>query len=165
VKLRSVAAPALALAVTLAAGGCGEKRETSTGGASGASPATPGTVSVSESEFKLTPASAQAQGSGPVTIRVKNDGATQHALVVVGPKGAVKTPTLAPGQGATLKADLKPGTYAMFCPIDGHKRKGMVGKIVVGKGGGSGSGGGTSTDKGGDGGGGGGSGGSRGGGY
>jgi uncharacterized cupredoxin-like copper-binding protein len=146
----------LALGVALAAGGCGEKRETSTGGASGASSAAPGAASISESEFKLTPASAQVQSAGPVTIHVKNDGATQHALVVVGPKGAVKTPTLAPGQGATLKADLKPGTYAMFCPIDGHKGKGMVGKIVVGKGKGKGagsSGGGTSTDKGGGGGG------------
>ena len=126
---RSVAAPALAVAIATFAGGCGEKRETSTGGAS--SGLAPGTVSVSESEFKLTPSTVRVPSSGPVTIQVTNSGGIQHALVVEGPRGGVKTPTLSPGHGASLGADLKPGTYTMFCPIDGHRAKGMEGKLVV----------------------------------
>jgi plastocyanin len=134
------AVPILALAL-LAVPGCGEKRETTTGGAS-TQQSSPAAVTVSETEFKLSPASLEAEG-GKVSIEVKNDGSTEHALEVEGPNGEVETPTLAPGKSATLTADLKPGTYEMYCPIDGHKDKGMKGELVVG---GGGSGGGTSTD-------------------
>jgi uncharacterized cupredoxin-like copper-binding protein len=124
----------------VALSGCGEKRETTTGGASTGGSA-PAAVTVSETEFKLDPSPAQAAKEGPVTVQVKNDGSTQHALEIEAPSGEVKTPTLAPGKSATLKVDLKAGSYEMYCPIDGHKGKGMKGEIVVGSGGG-----GTSTD-------------------
>jgi uncharacterized cupredoxin-like copper-binding protein len=140
------AAPLIAL-VALAVSGCGEKRETTTGAASSSASAA---VTVSETEFKLDPSTPKAN-AGSVTIEVKNDGGTDHALEIEGPNGEIKTPTLAPGKSATVKADLKAGTYAMYCPIDGHKGKGMKGEIVVG---GGGSGGGTGTDGGGSGGGG-----------
>jgi plastocyanin len=124
--------------------GCGEKRETTTGAGSsgGSAPAT----SISETEYKLTPASAQAAGSGPITVQVKNAGSTQHALEIEAPSGEVKSKTLSPGASQTLTVNLKPGTYDMYCPIDGHKGKGMVGKLVVG---GGGSGGGSGGDSGG----------------
>ena len=141
------AVPFVAIAV-LAVSGCGEKRETTTGGASTGGSASAG-VTVSETEFKLAPSSAQAANSGSVTVQVKNAGTTDHALVVEAPGGEVKTPTLAPGKTAVLKADLKPGTYQMYCPIDGHKDKGMKGEIKVGGGGGGSSGGGSSSGGGG----------------
>jgi plastocyanin len=134
--------PALAIVLALAAAGCGEKRATTTGGASGtgggsSSPAG-GALSISETEFKLTPSSEQVDKGGPVTIKVKNDGGTAHALKVEGPNGEVQTGTIAPGKSATLKADLsKPGSYEMYCPIDGHKDKGMKGEIKVGSAGSS----------------------------
>jgi heme/copper-type cytochrome/quinol oxidase subunit 2 len=38
-----------------------------------------------------------------------------------------------PGASATLEADLdKPGTYTWYCPLDGHRGKGMSGSITVG---------------------------------
>src|SRR3954469_19679526 len=134
--------PAAAAVVALAMAGCGEKRETTTGSASGSGG--PGSsasapISISETEFKLTPSSAQVDKGGTVAIKVKNDGSTAHALEVEGPGGEVKTGTIAPGKSATLQADLsKPGSYEMYCPIDGHKDKGMKGEIKVGSGGGSG---------------------------
>jgi uncharacterized cupredoxin-like copper-binding protein len=137
------AVPCVAVALVVLSG-CGEKRETTTGGASSGGSAS-AAASVSETEFKLDPSSARAS-AGSVSVQVKNDGTTQHALVIEAPGGEVKTPTLAPGKSATLKLDLKPGTYEMYCPIDGHKNKGMKGELVVGAGG---SGAGTSTDKGG----------------
>jgi uncharacterized cupredoxin-like copper-binding protein len=137
------AVPILALAL-LAASGCGEKRETTTGGASTMGSA-PAAVTISETEFKLDPGSPEVEDAGKVTIEVKNDGSTDHALEIEGlPGGEMKTPTLAPGKSATLTADLKEGSYEIYCPIDGHKGKGMKGQIVVGSG--SSSGGGTSTD-------------------
>lgn len=137
----SLARPAAALAAVglLALAGCGEKRETTTGGASGTGSA-PAAVTVSESEFKLDPGSLDVPKEGPVTVQVKNDGAIGHALEIAGPDGEFKTSTIAPGKSATLKADLKPGTYEMYCPIDGHKDKGMKGEIKVAGGGSGGSG-------------------------
>jgi len=142
--------PLVGIALTAAVAGCGEKRETTTGAApsGGSAPA----VTISETEYKLTPSNAQAAKSGQVTVQVRNEGGTQHSLEIETPSGEVKAKTLAPGASQTLTASLKPGTYDMYCPIDGHKAKGMVGKLVVG---GGGSGGGSGDDNGGSGGGGG----------
>jgi plastocyanin len=126
------AATAVAAIAALATAGCGEKRETTTGGGSPAG----APIGISETEFKLTPSSVQVDEGGAVSIEVTNDGSVTHALAVVGPTGTMKTATIAPGKSATLRADLsKPGTYAMYCPIDGHRNQGMNGEIKVGSGG------------------------------
>jgi uncharacterized membrane protein YgcG len=71
-----------------------------------------------------------------------------HALEVVGPGGEAKTAAIQPGSSAKLKVALnKPGTYTFYCPIDGHRAKGMEGSIVVA--GGSSGGGQTTTGSGG----------------
>ena len=130
------AAPVFALAAVLALAGCGEKRHSSgsSGSSSGGAAAT-----ISESEFKLAPSSASvAPGS---TISVKNTGKFPHALEIELKNGEIKTRTLSPGQSVQLKAPDKAGTYTMYCPIDHHKQKGMLGKLTVG---GSSSGGGSS---------------------
>jgi uncharacterized cupredoxin-like copper-binding protein len=139
VILRPGSAAALAAAGLLVLAGCGEKRETTTGAAS---PAGGAGVTVSESEFKLTPANAQAAKGGEISIQLKNDGGTQHALEIKTPGGEVKSKTLSPGDSQTLTANLKPGTYEMYCPIDGHKAQGMAGTISVG----AAPGGGTTTN-------------------
>ncbi|MEA2459723.1 MAG: hypothetical protein QOC95_2695 [Thermoleophilaceae bacterium] len=141
--MRGPARSATALAATglIALAGCGEKRETTTGaGATAGSSAAPGSLSVSETEFKLTPSSPKVAKAGTVSIQVKNDGTTQHALEVVAPGGEVKTAPIAPGKNATLKVNLsKAGTYQWYCPIDGHRGMGMKGQIVVAGGGSGGS--------------------------
>jgi uncharacterized cupredoxin-like copper-binding protein len=129
-RLRSTTA--LAVAGLFVVAGCGEKRETTTGAAA---PAGGSTVTIMESEYKLTPPNAEAAKGGQVQIQVKNEGGTEHALEIEAPGGEVKSKTLSPGDSQTLTANLKPGTYEMYCPIDGHKGKGMVGKLVVGAGG------------------------------
>ena len=42
-----------------------------------------------------------------------------------------KTPTIEAGKTATLKVDLKPGTYDVYCSIPGHKQAGMDVKLTV----------------------------------
>jgi uncharacterized cupredoxin-like copper-binding protein len=137
----------IAVVAVLALSGCGEKRETTTGAGSSAAGSS-AAASVSETEFKLDPAAATVDQAGQVTVQVKNDGSTEHALEIEAPGGEVKTPTLAPGKSATLKLDLKAGSYQMYCPIDGHKDKGMKGELVV-AGGGTDSNGGSSNGGGG----------------
>jgi uncharacterized cupredoxin-like copper-binding protein len=87
-------------------------------------------ATVSETEFKLTPSTANV-GSGAVTITAKNDGTTMHNLNVEGKGMEKKTANLQPGSSASLKLNLKPGTYEMYCSIPGHKQAGMLGKVVV----------------------------------
>jgi uncharacterized cupredoxin-like copper-binding protein len=142
---------AITAAGLLAVAGCGEKRETGTGsGAAQAGGAAMSTVKVSETEFKLTPSAPKVAKAGAIEFQVKNDGTTEHALEVVTPDGEVKTAPIAPGKSATLKADLKAGTYQWYCPIDGHRDKGMKGQVVVaGGGGGSSNGGGGGYSRGG----------------
>jgi plastocyanin len=133
---------ALGAAGLLVLAGCGEKRETTTGaGASTQGTASGGPITISETEFKLDPSSPEVPKAGPVQFTVKNDGTIDHALEIEGPNGEIKTAAIAPGKSAKVTADLsKPGTYEMYCPIDGHKANGMKGEIKVAGGGSGGSG-------------------------
>jgi uncharacterized cupredoxin-like copper-binding protein len=88
------------------------------------------TVTASETEFKiaLSPSSVHA---GKVTFEVKNDGKIPHDLVVEGNGVKAKTPLLDAGESKTLEADLKPGTYDVYCSVPGHKEAGMDVKLTV----------------------------------
>jgi uncharacterized cupredoxin-like copper-binding protein len=90
------------------------------------------TVSVSESEFKITlPATKVAPGK--VTFAVTNAGKIQHDLVVSGPgvTGAAKTALLNAGQTAKLTVTLAAGSYTLYCSVAGHRAAGMVAKLTV----------------------------------
>jgi uncharacterized cupredoxin-like copper-binding protein len=104
---------------------------TSTAATSTPAAAGGGTVTLGESEFKITPKDATAK-AGKVTIDVKNDGATVHNLNVEG-NGIEekKTADLQPGSSGKLTVNLKPGKYEMYCSIDGHRASGMEGTITV----------------------------------
>ncbi len=92
-----------------------------------------GGVSLSETEFKITPATAKASKTGKITITVTNNGTITHALAVQTPAGPVKTPHIAPGQSAKLTVDISmAGSYTFFCPIGNHRQAGMHGMLVVG---------------------------------
>ncbi len=83
-------------------------------------------VSLYQWGIKLAPAAVKA---GPVTFQVRNDGTFIHALAIEGTKSA--TPDLKPHKTATLKATLKRGSYTLFCPVAGHRQKGMATKLTV----------------------------------
>jgi uncharacterized cupredoxin-like copper-binding protein len=87
-------------------------------------------VPVTETEFKIAlPKSTLAAGS--YSFQVKNDGKIEHDLVIQGNGVDERTPTIEPGKTATLKVDLKPGTYDVYCSIPGHKQAGMDFKLTV----------------------------------
>ena len=99
---------------------------TTTGGGGGAGE----TVNVGEVEYKLNPSDVTVK-PGQVTFDVSNDGTTIHNLEVEGVDEA-KTPDLAPGSSGQVTVDLsKPGTYDMYCTIDGHRNLGMEGTVTV----------------------------------
>jgi uncharacterized cupredoxin-like copper-binding protein len=99
------------------------------------------TVVIKESEFKLSPSSVTLSKPGTYAFKAENKGATQHSLEIEG-KGvkseggeageAKLERTLNPGQSSVLTVSFqKPGTYEMYCPVDGHKQAGMKGEVVV----------------------------------
>jgi plastocyanin len=118
--------------------GCGDDSgATTTGVPAENSPSVPKPakqVVIHATEFSLDPAQATGGSEGLVTIKIVNDGKVPHALAVDGPNGEVQLDgRVEPGATATLEADLdKPGTYTMYCPLDGHRARGMSGTITVG---------------------------------
>ena len=94
------------------------------------------TISVAETEFRLSPANPSVSKAGVVEFNVVNAGKVAHALEVEGPGVEVETDRIEPGSDATLKADLdKVGRYELYCPIGDHKDRGMRGEITMAGGG------------------------------
>jgi plastocyanin len=80
-------------------------------------------------KFDKTSLSAKA---GKVTIVMTNTSSVPHAVELEGggieKKGAVVT---SGGSVSRVTADLKPGKYEFYCPVDGHKAAGMKGTLTV----------------------------------
>ena len=91
------------------------------------------TIEVKETEYKLKPANINLKKAGTYVLRAVNSGSTTHALEIESKGIEKETKNLNPGKNAALKVTLKPGKYEIYCPVDGHKEKGMEGKITVGK--------------------------------
>jgi uncharacterized cupredoxin-like copper-binding protein len=99
------------------------------------------TVVIKETEFKLSPSSVTLSKPGTYTFRAENKGSAQHSLEIEG-KGvksegseggeAKLKQVLNPGQSGVLTVTFqRPGTYEMYCPVDGHEQEGMKGEVVV----------------------------------
>jgi uncharacterized cupredoxin-like copper-binding protein len=129
-------AAVLLLPVCLALAGCGGGYGSSSGNSgttTAAAPAAGHVVSLSESEYKISPSTVSVAKAGKVTFNVKNMGQITHALEIEGNGVETKTMSIAPGESASITVDLsKNGKYEMYCPIDGHRAKGMEGTVQVG---------------------------------
>ena len=88
------------------------------------------TVDLSETEYKITPADPSVK-AGTVTFDISNDGSTLHNIEIEGNGVEEASDDLEAGATGQLTVDLKPGTYEMYCSIDGHKDLGMEGEITV----------------------------------
>jgi len=88
-------------------------------------------VNLSEWKVQVTPSSVPA---GPVTFAVTNAGTIPHAFEVEGRGMERSTPQIQPGTSATLKLDLRSGSYEMYCPVGkgSHKMLGMMSHLMVG---------------------------------
>jgi VCBS repeat-containing protein len=90
------------------------------------------TFQVVETEFKLTPSTFTIDKAGTYAFEAKNSGQAVHSLEIEGNGVEAKLESdLEPGESGTVTVDLKPGTYEMYCPVDGHKDQGMEGSIGV----------------------------------
>jgi hypothetical protein len=95
----------------------------------------PAPTATAQSQVDLLEYSIHMQPSypaGPQTFAVANAGKENHGLVIEGNGTQVKLPNeLTRGDRSTMTVDLKPGTYTAWCPVDGHKGKGMSTTFTV----------------------------------
>jgi uncharacterized cupredoxin-like copper-binding protein len=78
-------------------------------------------------EYQIHP--PQTLRAGKQTLTLVNAGKEKHAFAIEGT--TVKSAELSRGDSASLEVDLKPGTYTVYCPVDGHRGKGMTSTITV----------------------------------
>lgn len=68
--------------------------------------------------------------AGKVRFRYIDNGAIPHTLLIEGIKG-FKMEVTVNGSVDDASADLKPGTYTMYCDVVGHRAAGMHAKLIV----------------------------------
>ncbi|MGH3669439.1 MAG: cupredoxin domain-containing protein [Pseudonocardiaceae bacterium] len=92
-------------------------------------------VSVQMTDFHLA-LSQQSLPPGTYTFVAVNAGQAPHAIEIDGPGVSdQRTPgDVQSGQSASMTVTLQPGSYEMYCPVDGHKAKGMDMHFTVGGG-------------------------------
>ena len=83
------------------------------------------TVRTVEKEFSIKLESGDSLKPGRYRFRVANQGKIEHDLEIEGAGIEEKTPLIAPGEEASLEADLKPAKYRFYCTVPGHAESGM----------------------------------------
>jgi uncharacterized cupredoxin-like copper-binding protein len=82
----------------------------------------------------LNPRNTHLEKPGIYVLEAVNSGKTTHALEVEGEGIEEFSDEIQPGERTKLRVDLKPGTYGLTCPVDGHEDKGMETTITVNEG-------------------------------
>ena len=125
----------LAAALVLAIAGCGgDDSSSGSGGSSGSSSSGGGgqqlaVASPSDGSLKFDKTTLEAK-AGTVTINYDNPSTTAHAVEIEGNGVEEKSDTITGGK-TSVTADLKPGKYTFYCPVDSHRSQGMEGTITV----------------------------------
>ena len=110
-------------------------------------------ITVEATDFTYNPFSIQIPAGQPVTLTLKNSGRVEHDFVIdtinvanveegdIGHAEHHRTGQEAEydlhffaraGETATLRfTALEPGTYEIFCSVEGHKEAGMIGDLIV----------------------------------
>ena len=89
------------------------------------------TIRIEETEYSLKPTESTLDKPGIYVFEAVNSGDTTHALEVEGEGIEEFSEEIGPGESTKLRVDLKPGTYVLTCPVDGHEDKGMETTISV----------------------------------
>ncbi|HEX7154857.1 MAG TPA: sulfocyanin-like copper-binding protein [Thermoanaerobaculia bacterium] len=73
----------------------------------------------------------QTLAAGKQKFAIENAGREQHAFEIEGNGVHTSTNVLGRGDRTSMEVDLKPGTYTIYCPVKGHKEKGMTTTVTV----------------------------------
>ena len=80
--------------------------------------------------LKFTKTTLSAK-TGKVTIKMDNPSPVPHAIGIKGGGASGTGDTVSQGGVSTVTANLKPGKYEFYCPVDGHEQAGMKGTLTV----------------------------------
>lgn len=69
--------------------------------------------------------------AGKVTIVMDNPSSLPHAVEIEGNGVEAAGETVNKGGVSKATAEVKPGEYEFYCPVDGHKAGGMTGTLTV----------------------------------
>ena len=69
--------------------------------------------------------------AGKVTVTMDNPSPVQHAVSIEGNGVDASGNTVSKGGVSTVSANLKPGKYTFYCPVDAHRQAGMQGTLSV----------------------------------
>ena len=83
-------------------------------------------------EYKLSPLTSYVK-PGRLTITARNDGKLAHNVTVIRQGDVIvgRSSTMNPGQTATIKLSLDPGTYRVLSSLSNDDPLGINGYIVV----------------------------------
>jgi plastocyanin len=101
------------------------------GAATAVAPAAPRAtyrLSADKSKLKFNVSTIRAK-AGKVTLRMANPSSIPHA---VGVQGKGKGKTVGKNGTSTYSVTLRKGTYTFYCPVPGHAKAGMKGRLLVG---------------------------------
>jgi plastocyanin len=122
-------------ALVLAIAGCGGDDSSSSSSGSGGGSSSGGggqqlaLASPSDGSLKFDKTTLDAK-AGTVTINYDNPSTTAHAVEIEGNGVEEKSDTITGGK-SSVTADLKPGKYDFYCPVDSHRAQGMEGTLTV----------------------------------
>ena len=89
------------------------------------------TIDVTLTEYEIT--MPDTIPAGPVVFRITNAGQEEHSFEVEGDDFEEELEhNLAPGATDSLRVDLSPGPYTIYCPVADHVTEGMNKPITVG---------------------------------
>jgi nitrite reductase (NO-forming) len=89
----------------------------------------PTSITITASEFKFSPSSAQVPLGQKVNVTLKNTGVVEHDITV---PAAGFSLAARPGQTATGEFTFTTaGVFEMICSVPGHKEAGMKGSLTV----------------------------------
>lgn len=110
-------------------------------------------ITIETADFTYTPLSITVPAGEPATLKLTNTGRVEHDYVIekINVTDIVASDTgpaqhhqmghepefdlhffAKAGETATLQfTALEPGTYEVFCSVEGHKEAGMIGQLIV----------------------------------
>jgi plastocyanin len=91
-------------------------------------------VDIKMTEYKLSPLTSYVK-PGPVTISARNEGKLPHNVTVIRQGDVIvgRSTTMNPGQRASIKISLDPGTYRVLSSLSNDDPLGINGYIVARK--------------------------------
>jgi plastocyanin len=135
--MRSISIVVAVLALVLVGCGSDNKNAGSNTSGSTATPASGGggggeqlaLAAPADGSIKFDKTSLEAK-AGKVTINFDNPSTNPHAVEIEG-NGVEESSDTITQSKSSVTADLKPGKYEFYCPVDGHRQQGMEGTLTV----------------------------------